>query len=55
LPVGVDGDPDNLLTVRKRERTSEPPRGVGSRAPSVPSEIRRGKRIVRRRALARKE
>jgi len=40
-------DPDNLLTVRERERTSEQPRGVGSRAPSVPSEIRRGERIVR--------
>jgi bifunctional non-homologous end joining protein LigD len=36
-----------LLIVRPRERTSEPPHGVGSREPSVPSEIRRGKRIVR--------
>jgi bifunctional non-homologous end joining protein LigD len=36
-----------LLIVRKRERTSEQPQRVGSREPSVPSEIRRGERIVR--------
>jgi bifunctional non-homologous end joining protein LigD len=47
VPAGVGGDPDNWLIVRKRERTSEPPPGEGSRAPSVPSEIRRGERIVR--------
>jgi bifunctional non-homologous end joining protein LigD len=45
--VGVGGDPDNLPIVRKSERTSEHPHGVGSREPSVPSEIRRGKRMVR--------
>jgi bifunctional non-homologous end joining protein LigD len=47
LSVGVGGDPDNLLIVRKREPTSEQPHGVGSREPSVASEIRRGKSIVR--------
>jgi bifunctional non-homologous end joining protein LigD len=33
--------------VRTRKRISEQPHGEASRAPSVPSEIRRGKRIVR--------
>jgi bifunctional non-homologous end joining protein LigD len=33
--------------VRARERISEQPHGEGSRKPSVPSEIRRGKRTVR--------
>ena len=47
VPVGVGGDPDNLLIVRKRERTSAQRHGVGSREPSVPSEIRRGERVVR--------
>jgi LigD, primase-polymerase domain len=47
VPAGVGGDPDNWLIVRKRERTSEQPHGGSSREPSVPSEIRRGKRIVR--------
>jgi bifunctional non-homologous end joining protein LigD len=47
VPVCVGGDPDNLLIVRKRERISEQPLGVGARGPSVPSEIRRGKRLVR--------
>jgi bifunctional non-homologous end joining protein LigD len=47
VPVGVGGDPDTLPIVRKREQTSEQPHGVGSREPSVPSEIRRGERIVR--------
>jgi bifunctional non-homologous end joining protein LigD len=35
------------LIVRKPERSSEQPHGVGPRKPSVPSEIRRGKRVVR--------
>ena len=39
--------PDNLLIVHERERISEQPHGAGWRDPSVPSEIRRGKRIVR--------
>ena len=47
VPVGVGRDPDNLLIVRTRERASQPPHGVGSREPSVPSEVRRGARIVR--------
>jgi bifunctional non-homologous end joining protein LigD len=47
VPVGVVGDPDNLLIVRKRERISVKPLGVRARRPSVPSEIRRGKRAVR--------
>ncbi len=33
--------------MRTRKRISEQPQGEGSREPSVPSEIRRGKRIVR--------
>jgi bifunctional non-homologous end joining protein LigD len=36
-----------LLIVRKRERTFEQPHRVSSREPSVPSEIRRGERMVR--------
>ena len=47
MPVGVGGEQDKLLIVRERERSSEQPQGVGSREPSVPSEIRRGERIVR--------
>jgi bifunctional non-homologous end joining protein LigD len=33
--------------VRERQRASEQPHGVGSREPSVPSEIRRSERTVR--------
>ena len=47
MPLGVGGDPDNLLIVREHERISEQPLGVGPGEPSVPSEIRRGKRFVR--------
>jgi bifunctional non-homologous end joining protein LigD len=47
VPADLGGDPDNLLIVRKRERVSEQPYVVGSREPSVPSEIRRGERTVR--------
>jgi bifunctional non-homologous end joining protein LigD len=47
VPLGVGGDPDNLLIVREHERISEQPLGVGPGEPSVPSEIRRGKRFVR--------
>jgi len=36
-----------VLTVRKRERASGQPLGVGPGEPPVPNEIRRGKRIVR--------
>src|SRR6266516_1284017 len=46
-PRGVGGDPDSWLIVRKRDRSSEQPRGEGSREQPVPSEIRRGKRVVR--------
>ena len=47
MPVGVGDDPDTLLIVREHERIPERPRGVGAGKPSVPSEIRRGERIVR--------
>jgi bifunctional non-homologous end joining protein LigD len=47
VPAGLGGDPDNWLIVRKRERTPEQPHGQGSREAPVPSEIRRGKRVVR--------
>ena len=47
MPLGVGGDPDNLLIVREHERISEKPLGVGPDEPFVPSEIRRGKRVVR--------
>ena len=47
VPVCVGGDPDNLPIVRKRERISEQPLGVGARGPSVPTEIRQGERVVR--------
>jgi bifunctional non-homologous end joining protein LigD len=36
-----------VLTVRKRGRASEGPHSASSREPSVPNEIRRGKRLVR--------
>jgi bifunctional non-homologous end joining protein LigD len=36
-----------LLTVREHDRISGQPSGAGPVAPSVPSEIRRGKRLVR--------
>ena len=36
-----------MLIVRKRERTGEQSHGAGSREPSLPSEVRRGKRSVR--------
>jgi hypothetical protein len=45
--VEVGGDPDNLLIVREHERISEQPLGVVPVEPPVPSEIRRGKRVVR--------
>ena len=45
--MGVGGDPDTLLIVRERERISEQPLGEGLGEPSVPSEIRRGRRVVR--------
>jgi len=44
---GVGGDPDDWLIVRERDRSSEQPRGGDSREQPVPSEIRRGERIVR--------
>jgi hypothetical protein len=51
VQVDVGGDPDNLLIVRKHERISEQPLGAGPGEPSVPSEIRRGKRVVRPSSL----
>jgi bifunctional non-homologous end joining protein LigD len=47
VPVGLGGDPDNLPIVREHDRSSEQPLGVGPGEPSVPREIRRGKRVVR--------
>jgi len=38
---------DNWLIVRKRDRSSDQPRGVAAHEQPVPSEARRGKRIVR--------
>jgi bifunctional non-homologous end joining protein LigD len=46
-PKGFGGDPDNVLSVDDRNGTSREPHGVGSRESSVPSEIRRGERVVR--------
>src|SRR2546421_5079765 len=47
VPRDVAGDPGNRLIVRKRARGSEQPCGAGPREQPVPSEIRRGERIVR--------
>jgi len=47
VPADVGSDPDNLLIVREHERISEQPLGVSPGGPPVPSEIRRGKRVVR--------
>ena len=47
MSVGSGRDPDNLLIVGDLERIFEQPLGVGLSGASVPSEIRRGKRVVR--------
>ena len=47
MPADVGSDPDNLLIVREHERISEQLLGVSPGGPPVPSEIRRGKRVVR--------
>ncbi len=45
--MDVGGDPDTLLIVGEHERISEHPLGVRAGESSLPSEIRRGKRLVR--------
>jgi bifunctional non-homologous end joining protein LigD len=47
VSVGSGGDPDNLLIVGDLEPIFEQPLGVGPGGASVPSETRRGKRVVR--------